>query len=79
MAVVIAPRPRGLQPIHSPVSSLMEPAEIGDEPPHHTVKGTVNHKDRKTIAKLTLSFFSVLPAVFKLYFRCLSDEVQLKL
>lgn len=52
MAVVIAPRPRGLQPIHSPVSSLIEPAEIGDkptvtEPPptHHTVKGTVDHKD----------------------------------
>ena len=32
MAVVIAPRPRGLQPIHSPVSSLIEPVEIGDEP-----------------------------------------------
>lgn len=31
MAVVIAPRPRGLQPIHSPVSSLIEPAEIGDK------------------------------------------------
>lgn len=31
MAVVIAPRPQGLQPIHSPVSSLIEPVEIGDE------------------------------------------------
>lgn len=32
MAVVIAPRPRGLQPIHSPVSSVIEPVEIGYEP-----------------------------------------------
>ncbi|KAK2880565.1 hypothetical protein Q8A73_023263 [Channa argus] len=32
MAVVIAPRPRALQPIHSPVSSLIELVEIGDDP-----------------------------------------------
>lgn len=51
MATVIAPRPQGLQPIHSPVSSLIELVEIGDDPtvtdpcpptPDRTVKGTVH-------------------------------------
>ncbi|KAF3843906.1 hypothetical protein F7725_015954 [Dissostichus mawsoni] len=37
IAVVIAPRPRGLQPIRSPVSSLMEPRRL-ETNPHHTVK-----------------------------------------
>lgn len=64
MAAVIAPRPRGLQPIHSPVSSLIEPEEIGDDPTvtrpyrhHHTVKGTVQTKYEKARNKFRLRFF----------------------
>lgn len=50
MDVVIAPRPPGLQPIHGPVSALIEPAQteatVTDRPAVTLFRGPVSHEDQ---------------------------------
>lgn len=63
MAAVIAPRPRGLQPIHSPVSALIEAPPPPPPPAVTLLKGTVNHKEPVKSQHWSSSLF---PTVSKL-------------